>query len=141
MTTGRDTPRDDQPAHKAGLASFRMISAGRKEEWIDLFAADCLFEDPVGVSPLDPAGKGHRKSELAAFWDKSIGLGKLTMTCREAKPRGNECAFLVDSTNEVPGHPPLEVDAIVVYRVNDAGKIVSVRAFWEYDAAVASTLP
>jgi steroid delta-isomerase len=132
---------DDQPAQRAGLESFRLMSAGRKQEWIDLFADDCLFEDPVGVSPLDPTGKGHRKPELASFWDGSIGLGKMTVVCRKAKPRGNECAFLVDATNEVPGHPPLEVEAIVVYRVNHAGKVTSVRAFWEYDDSVGSTLP
>jgi steroid delta-isomerase len=65
----------------------------------------------------------------------------MSVVSRKAKPRGNECAFLVDARNEVPGHPALEVEAIVVYRVNDAGKIVSVRAFWEYDSDVASTLP
>jgi len=136
-----ETPTPDKPAQRAGLSSFRLMSTGKKEEWIALFAEDCLFEDPVGVSPLDPTGKGHRKSELAAFWEKSIGLGKMTVECRKAKPRGKECAFLVDSKNEVAGHPPLEVEAIVIYRVNDAGKITSVRAFWEYDASVQSTLP
>jgi len=142
MTTAQgQTAAADQPAQRAGLASFRLMSTSKKREWIDLFAEDCLFEDPVGASPLDPAGRGHRKSELAAFWDKSIGLGKMTVKCRKAKPRGNECAFLVDSTNEITGHPPLEVEAIVIYRVNDAGKITSVRAFWEFDAAVAATLP
>ena len=140
-TVKEATPTPAQPAQHAGLSSFRLMSTGKKEEWIALFAEDCLFEDPVGVSPLDPAGKGHRKSGLAAFWEKSIGLGKMTVECRKAKPRGKECAFLVDSKNEVAGYPPLEVEAIVIYRVNDAGKIISVRAFWEYDTSVQSTLP
>ncbi|MBJ19217.1 MAG: nuclear transport factor 2 family protein [bacterium] len=131
---------EDQPAQRAGLDSFRLMSTGRKQDWIDLFSEDCLFEDPVGVSPLDPAGQGHRKSDLAKFWDASIGLGKMTVECVKAKPRGKECAFLVDSTNEVPGLPPLEVEAIVIYRVNDEGKVWSVRAYWEYGGAVDSTL-
>ncbi len=135
-----DLDLDDQPAQRAGLASFHLMSTGEKEAWIDLFSEDCLFEDPVGVSPLDPTGKGHRKSDLSKFWDASIGLGKMTVECVKAKPRGNECAFLVDSTNEIEGLPPLEVEAIVVYRVNDEGKVWSVRAYWDYGDAVESTL-
>jgi hypothetical protein len=130
----------DQPAQRAGLKSFHLMSAGKKQEWIDLFAEDCLFEDPVGVSPLDPTGKGHRKSDLTKFWDASIGLGKMTMVCRKAKPRGNECAFLVDSINEIDGLRPLEVEAIVIYCVNNEGKICSVRAYWEYSDEVESAL-
>ena len=134
-------PDPDQPAQRAGLASFHLMSTGGKEQWIELFSDDCLFEDPVGESPLDPTGKGHGKSDLAAFWDNSIGLGRMTVECVKAKPRGNECAFLVEATNEVPGHAPLEVEAIVIYSVNDLGKITSVRAFWDYDTNVAATLP
>jgi steroid delta-isomerase len=126
---------DLQPGHSAGLESFRLISAGHREAWIDLFADDCLFEDPVGVSPLDPEGKGHRKSELGRFWDKSIGRGDMNIVCKIAKPIGNECAFLVDATNNLP-EGSLEVEAIVFYRVNDEGKIVSVRAFWEWTDTV-----
>ena len=76
-----DPDLDEQPAQRAGLASFHLMSTGEKEAWIDLFSEDCLFEDPVGVSPLDPTGKGHRKSDLSKFWDASIGLGKMTVEC------------------------------------------------------------
>ena len=61
---------DDHPARRAGLLSQRYVANGEREKWLDLFADDGVIQDPVGASPLDPTGKGHRgKAAIAAFWD------------------------------------------------------------------------
>ena len=49
-----------------------------KETWLALFADDAVIEDPIGPSPLDPEGRGHRgKEAIAAFWDLAIATVKL----------------------------------------------------------------
>jgi steroid Delta-isomerase len=50
-----------------------------------------------------------------------------------SKACANECAFLVKTTNAIPGLPLLEVEALTIYKVNEDGKVVSVRAYWEFD--------
>ena len=36
------------------------VAAGRKDDWLALFAPDAIVQDPVGPSRLDPDGRGHR---------------------------------------------------------------------------------
>lgn len=125
--------KNEHPARVAGLASFRCMTEGDREGWINLFADDCLFEDPVGPSPLDPEGKGHRKHQLGAFWDASVGRGNISFKVVSSKACANECAFLLQTTNQIPGLPALEVEAFSIYKVDDNGKVISVRAYWEFD--------
>ena len=128
-----DASLNSHPARSAGLASFRYMEEKNRDAWLDLFAEDCLFEDPVGSSPLDPEGKGHRKGDLGAFWDASVGRGNMSFEVVTSKACANECAFLVKTTNAIAGLPLLEVEAFTIYKVNENGKVVSVRAYWEFD--------
>jgi hypothetical protein len=57
------------------LARASQAAAGRKdrEAWLALFAPDAVIEDPIGPSPFDPEGKGHRGTEgINAFYDNVI---------------------------------------------------------------------
>ena len=49
-----------------------------KQAWVDNFADDALIEDPIGRSPLDPEGKGHRgKEAISRFWDNQIAPNRI----------------------------------------------------------------
>ena len=56
------------PAIAAAHASWRCVGARAREEWLDLLAEDVTIEDPIGVAPTNPTGKGFRgKAEAAGF--------------------------------------------------------------------------
>ncbi len=41
-------PDGEHPARRAGQRSMAAVAAGRKADWLSLFAPDALLEDPVG---------------------------------------------------------------------------------------------
>lgn len=128
------------PAQLASRRSAEYATAKNKGAWLALYAEDAVVEDPVGVSPLDPEGRGHKgKAALERFWDMAIAPGELTMNVRESYPSGDECANVITITNKLPSGSAVVTDCVSVYRVNSAGLIVSLRAYWEF-AKVAAQL-
>ncbi|NRA04551.1 MAG: nuclear transport factor 2 family protein [Myxococcales bacterium] len=127
---------EEHPARQAGLASQRLVLAGEREAWLALFADDAIIQDPVGISPLDPSGEGHRgKEAIAKFYDTVIAGGKVRFEVDKSYACGDECAFVGEiTTTERPGLPRTVVDLVAVYRVGKDGKLASLRAFWEFDA-------
>ncbi|WP_336670883.1 nuclear transport factor 2 family protein [Tsukamurella sp. USMM236] len=134
--------KDDHPAVLAGRASQSAASGHRKEEWLDLFAADCVVEDPVGPSGFDPEGKGHHgREEIAAFYDKTIGVAEsLEFLFDDGFACGNEVAFTGLIRTVIGGHV-IDAEGVFTYKVDDAGKIEALRAFWEVDRAMATARP
>lgn len=123
----------DHPAYIASLNSVKHVTAGNKQGWLDLFADDAVVQDPVGVSPLDPTGRGHAgRAAIEQFWDTIIGPGNIRFDVRESYPAGDECANVATLTNTMPGGVDITTNLVIVYRVNEAGKIVSLKAYWEY---------
>jgi len=110
-----------------------------KQAWLALFAEDAVVEDPVGVSPLDPAGKGHRgKKAIEAFWDMIIAPSPIQFEIITSFTCGNECASLihvqmVNENGKVVRTNPM----IAIHRINDEGKLLSLRAFWDFNAMMA----
>lgn len=126
------------PARRAAESSMRNVKAKDKSAWLALFADDAVVEDPVGASPLDPTGQGHRgKAAIARFWDTVIAPGDVEMTVRESYAAGNECANVVSLVNRMPGGVEIGTDCVIVYRVDEAGRIVSLRAYWEFEKIAA----
>jgi steroid Delta-isomerase len=124
---------EDHPARRAGLLSQRYVANGEREKWLDLFADDGVIQDPVGVSPLDPTGKGHRgKAAIAAFWDNVIAKGQVSFDYPKSYAAGDECAFTGAVINTFPGGKQFRANGVFVYRVNEAGKLLSLRAYWEF---------
>ena len=124
---------EDHPARRAGLLSQRHVANGEREKWLDLFADDGVVQDPVGPSPLDPTGKGHRgKAALAAFWDNVIAKGSVSFDYPKSYAAGDECAFTGAVINTFAGGKEFRAHGVFVYRVNEAGKLLSLRAFWEF---------
>lgn len=124
---------EEHPARRAGRLSQRYVAEGRRDEWLALFAEDGVVQDPVGASPLDPTGKGHRgKQALAAFWDGVISKGRVSFDYPRSYAAGDECAFVGTVINTFPNGGEFRAEGVFVYKVNEAGELVSLRAFWEF---------
>ncbi len=122
------------PARRAGLLSQKHVSEGNRDAWLDLFAEEGFVADPVGVSPLDPAGDGHRgKAGIAAFYDNVISKVRVSFDYPRSYACGNECAFIGTVYNQYGDHPERASEGVFVYHVDEAGKILSLRAFWEFE--------
>jgi ketosteroid isomerase-like protein len=124
---------EDHPARRAGLLSQHHVAQGNREAWLELFAEDGVVQDPVGPSPLDPTGKGHRgKQALAAFWDGVISKAEVSFDYPKSYAAGDECAVTGCVINTLPGGKEFRAHGVFVYRVNEDGKLLSLRAFWEF---------
>ena len=120
-------------AQELGFLSRDYAVAKDKQNWLDLFAEDAIVQDPIGISPLDPLGDGHKgKEAIEKFYDTVIANGNIEFNILESIPCADECANFAQITNMV-GDVKIETKMIVIYRVNSDDKIVSLRAFWDYE--------
>ncbi len=120
-------------AQELGFLSRDYAVAKDKQNWIDLFAEDAIVQDPIGKSPLDPVGEGHKgKEAIENFYDTVIANGNIEFNILESIPCADECANFAQIVNVV-GDVKIETKMIVIYRVNSDDKIVSLRAFWDYE--------
>lgn len=130
----------DHPARIAGERSRDAVTRGARQDWLDLYAEDAVIEDPVGVSPLDPTGKGHRgKEAIAEFWDRVIKRDpeqRTTFDYHTQYAVGDECACVGSLTNHFPDGSTFTVEGVFVYRVDDEGKLKSLRTYWEFEQGV-----
>lgn len=123
-----------QAAKAASQLSGQYVSAGNKDAWLGLFADDAVVQDPVGVSPLDPTGLGHRgKEAIAQFWDMVIAAADIDFQIVSSHPAGDECANVVHMESKFSEELIVVVDMVVVYTANDAGEVTSLKAYWDYD--------
>lgn len=123
----------EHPARRAGRLSQLYVARGERDRWLDLFAEDGVVQDPVGPSPLDPSGEGHRgRAAIADFWDRVISKGRVSFDYPRSYAAGDECAFTGTVINTFPDGREFRAEGVFVYRVNGEGKLVSLRAFWEF---------
>jgi ketosteroid isomerase-like protein len=131
----------DTPVHLAGKRSREAAVARDKEAWLALFADDAIVEDPIGPSHFDPEGKGHRgKEAIAAFFDMAIAPSSLEFNFVDTFQCGNEEANVGNIVIVAQGYRVV-AEGVFTYRVNDEGKIVALRAYWELERAAASARP
>ena len=120
-------------AQELGFLSRDYAVAKDKQNWLDLFDEDAIVQDPIGKSPLDPVGDGHKgKEAIEKFYDTVIANGNIEFNILESIPCADECANFAQIINVV-GDVKIETKMIVIYRVNSNDKIVSLRAFWDYE--------
>jgi steroid delta-isomerase len=133
-------PETTHPARTASRRSMDAVTRGAKEEWLTLFAEDGVVEDPVGVSMFDPTGNGHHgRDGIARFWDMTIAnVERFQFDIRDSFAAGNEVANVGTITTFLPGGSIVDTEGVFVYRVNEDGLIVSMRAFWETERAMAT---
>lgn len=127
----------EHPARAAARASQAAASGKRKDEWLSLFAENGSVEDPVGPSGFDPEGKGHHGLEaIAKFYDMTIAnVDSLTFLIDDVLVCGDECVN-IGTIRTVMGGNQIDAEGVFVYRVDAAGRIASLRAFWELERAM-----
>jgi steroid Delta-isomerase len=126
-------------AHKASIAN---AMAGNKEAWLALFAEDAVVHDPVGKSPHDPEGTGFRGSaRIAEFWDMMIGPGDLTIIPHKRYACGEDVvAVAMTAANNIGGMKTY-IEMIATYEVNEAGRVTSLKVYWDVDALTEQLPP
>jgi len=124
-------------ARELARRSRAAVEAKDRDGWLSLFAPDAVVQDPIGPSPLDPAGKGHRGlAAIAAFYDTVIAPNeRITFEIERSHLCGDEVADVgVIRTTLTGGKHVAVVHGVYTYRTDAAGKIAALRAFWEYEA-------
>jgi len=123
---------EEHPAMIAARGSWSAVARKAREEWLALMAEDVCIEDPIGVSPLDPIGKGHcGKQAVRAFWERTIAPNQIRIEVARSFCAGQESAHLMTLTTSFPNGACAVVTGIFSYRVNDAGKLVALRGTWQ----------
>ena len=123
---------EEHPAMIAARASWSAVHRKSKEDWLGLMGDEILIEDPIGVSPIDPEGKGIRgKEAVSAFWDKNIGPNTIRIETERSYAAGSESAHVMTLTTTFPNRVQVVVTGIFTYRVDDAGKLLALRGYWE----------
>ena len=137
MTTYLDPPfpaDDDTSARAASYRSRAAVNARDKAAWLAIFADDAVIQDPVGVSPLDETGLGHHGSAaIEAFWDNVIAANPPRMDLISSHAGGDEVANVLTITSSFPDGSTVSGDLVAIYKVRPDGKVLSLRAFWEFD--------
>ena len=135
-----DTANDILTARELGIRSRAAVHAKDREAWLDLFADDALVQDPIGPSPFDPEGKGHRgKEAIAAFYDAVIAPSEaidFEIDQSYLSGDGSEVADVgVIRTTIAGGSHQAVVHVVMTYRrAEGADKIAALRAYWEFEA-------
>jgi steroid delta-isomerase len=104
-----------------------VFSAGDKEGYVGLFAADATLEDPVD-------GGVHTGTDaINAFWDMTRQMTP-TIELRITGPirvAGNEAAFPGEARPQL-GDDQMMVPIVDTLAFDDDGKITQLRAFWDF---------
>jgi steroid Delta-isomerase len=132
VTDERDSARD------LARRSQAAVRAKDRDGWLSLWAQDAIVQDPVGPSPFDPDGNGHRGAEaIAAFYDKVIAPNdEITFEIESSYLCGDEVADVGVIRTVLPGGSHIAVvHGVYTYRSNGAGQLVALRAFWEFEKA------
>lgn len=126
MTTARDLC----------IASLTAVRNHDRDAWLALWEDDATIEDPVGISSLDPAGKGHRgKQAIAKFYDTVIAHNTgFNFEIPRSVLCGDEVAAVVILHITAADGQKFVAEAINIYRKSPNGKLASLRSFWSANA-------
>ena len=129
---------NEHPARRAALLSREYVHSKNRDGWLGLYAEDAIIEDPIGVSMIDPEGKGHRgRAAREAFWDHFIAPATIRINILDSYAAGNEVANHVILTITIDmgeGKSLLQkVHGVFTYEVNSAGELLALRGYWETD--------
>lgn len=137
-----NAPNDPHPAREASQRSYSAVAKGDLAEWLTVYAEDAVLEDPVGPSMFDAEGKGHHGHVgISAFWELAIApidTFEFTITDSFANPGSNTCANIGSIKTSFADGSHTTTDLIMVYVINDDGRVASMKAFWEPDRTMAS---
>jgi steroid delta-isomerase len=128
------SPDSKHPARRAAWASMDAVARGDKHAWLENFADDAIVEDPIGKSIIDPTGEGHRgRAAIEQFWDDNIANARPMFSLQSSIACGNECANVGTLMIQFPNGLITKLYGVFIYRVNDEGRVASLRTYWEMD--------
>ncbi|TIC83607.1 nuclear transport factor 2 family protein [Nocardioides sp. GY 10113] len=137
-----NAPNDLHPARTASQRSYSAVARGDLAEWLTVYAEDAVLEDPVGPSMFDPEGTGHHgHAGISAFWEKAIApieRFEFEIIDSFANPGSNTCANIGRIKTSFPDGSFTVTDLIMVYVVDDDGRVKSMKAYWEPERTMAS---
>ena len=124
-------------ARELGIRSRAAVAAGDREGWLSLFAEDAVVQDPIGPSPFDPDGTGHRGLEaIADFYDTVIANSEaIEFDFTDSFLCGDDEVAEVGiiRTTLAGGTHQAVVHGVYTYRSDGAGKIAALRTYWQFD--------
>lgn len=120
---------DSETMVAAIKAHCRTLSAHDKDGWLAIWADDAVLEDPVGVDTY------RGKSTLGTtFWGLVEQLTPMKLWLdRDVIVCGNEAVAILYGVVSKEGRLSRVGPIVDHFVFNDAGKVVSMRAFWKYD--------
>ncbi len=129
---------NEHPARRVALLSREYVQTHNREGWLGLYSEDASVEDPIGISPLDPTGEGHRgRAAREAFWDTFIAPVDISIEILHSYAAGSECANHIIITTTIDDGQgkrfEQKVQGIFTYHVNEAGELTALRGYWEVD--------
>lgn len=117
----------DAATIRAAVGAYcAAFTAGDQDAYVALFTPDAWIEDPVGT----PRHEGAEA--ISAFFAQSRSLAE-SIELRQTGPvrvAVGECAFPMQARPVIGGDTYI-VDIIDVMTFDDAGKITTMRAFWD----------
>ena len=126
--------KDSNPAMVAARNSWRCVQAKDKQGWLDLMADSMVMEDPIGIAPTNPDGKGIQgKQAVSEFWDNTMSKVDIRIKTHESFAAGNESAHVLTLPVNFENGLETKVRGIFTYRLKDAGKVSNLRGYWSID--------
>lgn len=127
------------PAERAARAAMEAVAAGDRAAWLRAYADDAVLHDPVGGSPLDPTARGLKgRPALEHFWDLTIEPNDVRFTIAAVHPSGDEAAVVASVDIAFANGAQVTYDGVFVYAVDGAGRIASVRSYFDLDGIMAA---
>jgi steroid Delta-isomerase len=113
-------------ARQAILDHVRLWNAMDKDSWLALFSDDIEYEDPPGTV----ASRGVEVMSSHAWDGAFTDVKRWILEPVKVIECGREAQVYMRNHGAVDGVPVL-VESIELWRVDEAGKVDLIRAFWE----------
>ena len=137
-----NAPDDDHPARVASQRSYSAVAKGDLAEWLTVYAEDAVLEDPVGPSMFDPRGAGPPRPRghlgVLGAGDRADRDVRVRDQRLVRQPGQQHLRQHRPDPDVVPRRQHTTTDLIMVYVVNDDGRVASMKAYWEPDRTMAS---
>jgi len=129
VATANLTPAQIEAAVEEYFASIGSLNVQR---YVDNFAPDGLLEDPVGTPPVQgtQALAGYFAAIIAPF-------SEIKPKVQDVIVCGNEAAVNWKLKLTTTTGKKITIDGMGVFKFNQAGKLKSVREFWDLAAFLA----
>jgi steroid delta-isomerase len=111
---------------QAVIDSYTKAWANKdRDAYVGLFADDAELTDPIGT----PTRRGQ--AEIGAFFDEMHGLSEsITMEVTRSHFCADEIA-MVFTIHARSGAGGIAIDAVDIFKIDDAGKVSSFKAYWD----------